>query len=155
MNLELSLDSVETAHRFVALLGEAVAESKRDIEADVKREADGNFPRRRDAVQIVLTKLVELDALLTRSRRTLNDLRSLRRLMLEEREVPAVKPKALPLDKVPTSISSNKRRAVSARVEKPTACVQIAPWYLRPDLKPGSTKAPFVRSHAAAGVGER
>jgi hypothetical protein len=145
MNLELSLDSIETAHRFVALLCDAVVDSKRDIEGDVKREADPNFPRRRDALQIILTKLETLQVLLTHSRRTLNDLRSLRRVMFEERGTvratpvqpaakaieaqPAPVPKPKPVavaDKVMESppapksrpvVAANKKRAISARVE--------------------------------------
>ncbi len=144
MNLELSLDSIETAHRFVVLLCEAVVESKREIEGDVKRE-DGSFPRRHDALQLVLNMLEKLDFLLTRSRRTLNDLRSLRRLMFEERKAArvalAIAPVAtLPAPKAQAPVAATKRRALSARLEvtpKQGGRSQIMPWYLRPDARAG------------------
>lgn len=162
MNLEVSLDSIETAHHFVALLCDAVEESKRDIENDVRREADANFPRRREALQIILTKLEKLDVLLTHSRRTLNDLRSLRRVMLEERATarkaavqsaavhqaplkapPPVKAVVVELPAAPKAeaiLAANKKRAHSAKVEskpKNGDAVEIMPWYYRPGIKAG------------------
>ncbi len=144
MNVKLSLDSIETAHRFVVLLCEAVVESKREIEGDVKRE-DGGFPRRHDAMRLVLSKLERLDFLLTRSRRMLNDLRSLRRLMFEERGAarvtPAISPVAtLPAFKAEAPVAAAKRRALSARLEatpRQDGRPQIMPWYLRPDARAG------------------
>ncbi len=140
MNIESSLDSIETARRFVVLLGEAVVESKRDIESDLKREADANFPRRRDAIQLILSKLQTLDLLMAQSRRALNDLRSLHRVMFEARATLAVAPVAAePLPKAAAEVVSSKRRAVSARIEaQPQTAdhLQIMPWYLRTDARP-------------------
>jgi len=80
-----TFESVESAHEFVRLLSEAVADAKKDIAADVQREANSKFPRRLDALRIALYNLEKLEMHMTRSRRILNDLRSLRRLLFEER----------------------------------------------------------------------
>jgi len=85
MNPELPFDSIESAHEFVGLFVRAVLESKRDIDADIQREMGSNVPRRLEALQIVAYKLEALELYLTKSRRILNDLRSLRRLLFEER----------------------------------------------------------------------
>ncbi len=80
-------DSIESAHEFVVLLAETVVEAKRDIEADVQREMNTNFPRRLEALRIALLNLEKLEFHMNKSRRILNDLRSLRRLLLGERDV--------------------------------------------------------------------
>jgi hypothetical protein len=84
-------DSIESAHTFVALLAKAVAESRQDVEADVQREAGSKAPRRLDALRITLYNLKKLELHMNQSRRILNDLRSLRRLLLDERTSAAVK----------------------------------------------------------------
>ncbi len=84
-------DSVESAHAFVALLSKAVAESRQDVEADIQRETASRAPRRLDALRITLYNLKKLEAHMSRSRRILNDLRSLRRLLLDERSSTTVK----------------------------------------------------------------
>jgi hypothetical protein len=91
-------ESLESAHEFVALFAEAVADSRREVEADVEREAAAGFPRRLEAVRLALYNLEKLQVHVTKSRRILNDLRCLRRLLLEERKSPALaaKPKAVP-----------------------------------------------------------
>ncbi len=80
-------DSIESAHHFVRLLAEAVADSKNDINSDVQRELvqAGNSSRRLKALQMAAYTLEKLELHLSRSRRLLNDLRSLRRLLFEER----------------------------------------------------------------------
>jgi len=93
MNSQLGtpFDSIESAHTFVALLAKAVAESRQDVEADVQREAGSQAPRRLDALRITLYNLKKLEVHMNQSRRILNDLRSLRRLLLDERTSAAVK----------------------------------------------------------------
>ena len=81
----LVLDSIESAYSFVAKLADAVAESKRDIEIDLQREAGSDFSRRVDALRLVLHNLKKLETHLNIGLRVLNDLRSLRRLLFEER----------------------------------------------------------------------
>lgn len=76
-------ESLESAHDFVALLAETVAEAKRELEADVQRES--SVSRRQDALRIALYSLSKLELHVNRTSRILNDLRTLRRLLFEER----------------------------------------------------------------------
>lgn len=86
---ENPFDSIESAHNFVRLLSEAVADGRRDLEADVERElklnGQSDSPRRLKALRVAAYNLEKLEVQLNRSRRILNDLRSLRRLLFEER----------------------------------------------------------------------
>jgi len=86
-------DSIESAHEFVALFAEAVREAKRDVEADIQRESNAQSPRRLDALRAALYSMEKLELHMNKSRRILNDLRSLRRLLFEER---SAKQKPLP-----------------------------------------------------------
>ncbi|MGO9519190.1 MAG: hypothetical protein ACLPND_19325 [Candidatus Korobacteraceae bacterium] len=76
-------DSIEDAHDFMTLLAQTVFETKLDLEADIQRESD--FPRRAEALKLTLYTLNKLEFHMNRSRRVLNDLRTLRRLLFEER----------------------------------------------------------------------
>ena len=82
---ETPFDSVEGAHEYLSLLAEAVLDAKNEIEADIKATEDPKFPRRLEALRLVFFKLEKLEHHVRTSRRLLNDLRSLRRLLLEER----------------------------------------------------------------------
>lgn len=86
--LQTPFDSVENAHDYVRLLGEAIAEAKSEIEADLAVAAKTKSERRVQALQIVQFKLDKLEQHLKTSSRLLNDLRSLRRLLLDERLEP-------------------------------------------------------------------
>jgi len=82
---ETPFDNIESAQQFVELLIEAIEESRRDVNADIAR-ADGNrLERQKQALQLVSNNLVKLSQHMTTSLRILNDLRTLRRLLLEER----------------------------------------------------------------------
>jgi Zn-dependent oligopeptidase len=83
--LQTPFDSIENAHDYVRLLGEAIAEAKSEIEAGLAEAAKTKSERRVQALQIVQFKLNKLEQHLKTSSRLLNDLRSLRRLLLEER----------------------------------------------------------------------
>lgn len=82
---EQQFESLESAHNFVALLGETIAEAKRELEGDVERESSSS--RRLDALRIALYDLEKLEVHVARMSRILNDLRTLRRLLFEERAV--------------------------------------------------------------------
>jgi hypothetical protein len=82
-------ESVESAHEFVTLLAETVREAKKDVEADVEREAGSESPRRLDALRTTLYSMEKLEHHMNKSRRILNDLRSLRRLLFDERSAVA------------------------------------------------------------------
>lgn len=74
-------DSVENAHQYINLLVETILEARRDVELDIRGAGD----RRLEALRIVQFKLEKLERNLRTSSRLLNDLRTLRRLLLEER----------------------------------------------------------------------
>jgi hypothetical protein len=80
-------ESLESAHGFVALLAETVAEAKRELTNDVEREAIPS--RRRDTLHLALYNLQKLELHVNRTSRILNDLRTLRRLLFEERGLQA------------------------------------------------------------------
>jgi hypothetical protein len=108
-------ESIESAHEFVALLADAVAEAKRDITADVQREANSQFPRRLEALHITLYSLEKLEIHMNTSRRILNDLRTIRRLLLQERSLDAAtvapKPEKPDTPAMPMAPSPSAERA--------------------------------------------
>ena len=86
-------ETIESAHSFVKFLGATLAETKKEISAEFEREV-GDPNRRRDALLVAMYNLERLEHHLTRSMRLLNDLRSIRRMLLAERTgtAPAVLP---------------------------------------------------------------
>jgi hypothetical protein len=82
----LPFDTVEGAHEYVRLLAEAIAEAGESVKDDIAAARAQGASRRLDALQLVAFKLEKLQAHVTSSRRLLNDLRTLRRLLLDERE---------------------------------------------------------------------
>jgi hypothetical protein len=88
-NCETPFDSLEGSHEYVALLTEVIEEARRDVEAEIAlAEAEG-ADRRKEALQLVAYNLAKLNLHMTTSRRILNDLRTLRRLLLDERRASA------------------------------------------------------------------
>lgn len=79
---ETPFDNIESAQQFVQLLGEAIEEARREVEADNALEQP---ERRRQALQLVSYKLARLSDHISASHRLLNDLRTLRRLLMGER----------------------------------------------------------------------
>lgn len=73
----------------MALLAQTIAEVQRDIEAEIALAAAENANRRKDALHLVSFNLGKLERHVTDSRRILYDLRTLRRLLLGEREAVA------------------------------------------------------------------
>jgi formiminotetrahydrofolate cyclodeaminase len=82
-------DSVENAHEYVRLLAEAIADAKGEISSDLGAAEQARSERRVQALRIVQVKLDQLERHLQVSSRLLNDLRTLRRLLLDERSEPA------------------------------------------------------------------
>jgi hypothetical protein len=80
-------DNLESARQYVSLLCEALEDAQRDVEWDVTLAQDERATRRVEALQLVSYKLDRLKYHLDNSRRLLNDLRTLRRLLLGERSV--------------------------------------------------------------------
>ena len=83
---ETPFDNIESAQQFVELLIEAIAESRRDVDADFTQGGNSRSERQKEALQLVSDTLAKLSDHMTASRRILNDLRRLRRILLEERE---------------------------------------------------------------------
>ena len=92
---ETPFDSIEGAHEYVGLLGEALAEARGAIEEDIALARGEGATRRLEALQLVTYKLDRLKHHLGASRALLNDLRTLRRLLLGERHRPL---KAVPVE---------------------------------------------------------
>ena len=112
-------DSIESAHEFVALFAEAVREAKQEVETDIQRESDSESPRRLDALRTALYSMEKLELHMNKSRRILNDLRSLRRLLFEER---TAKPNPVPN----AQGTSHEARDTSAR-RKTRDSYQVTP----------------------------
>jgi hypothetical protein len=82
---ETPFDSIEGSYEYVALLADALAEARADVEAEVAAADRDHADRRKQALLLVSYNLAKLHLHITSSRRILNDLRSLRRLLLAER----------------------------------------------------------------------
>lgn len=78
-------DSIEGSHEYVALLAEAIADALKEVEQDIAAAGREGAERRKEALQLVAYNLGKLKTHITSSRRILNDLRTLRRLLLAER----------------------------------------------------------------------
>jgi hypothetical protein len=82
--VQTPFDSVENAQTYVQLLIETLVEAKKEIAADAASAASVRSDRRLQALRLVEYKLHRLEHHLTTSNRMLNDLRRLRRLLLDE-----------------------------------------------------------------------
>ena len=164
MNHEVAFDSIESTHEFLSLVAQVVLEAKRDIGAHLQREMSSSFSRRLEALQIIVYLLESLEIDIKKSRRILNDLRSLRRLLLGER---ANGTTAVRLVSTGTAGASRSPSRPSPRVSRPvvdesavardmSTCVIVKrralssapaaggrnprtgdaiPWYVRQDVK--------------------
>ncbi len=83
--LETPFDSIEGSHEYVAMLAEALDEARRDVEAEIAAAERDGAERRKQALLLVSYNLAKLNLHISSSRRILNDLRTLRRLLLSER----------------------------------------------------------------------
>jgi hypothetical protein len=84
---ETPFDSIESAQQFIELLIEAIEESRRDVDADIALADGTRSGRSKKALRLVSAKLAELSQYMTTSRRILNHLRTLRRLLLQEQRL--------------------------------------------------------------------
>ena len=117
--MQTQFDTIESAQEFLALLREAVEEAKGNADADIATEVAS--ARRVDALRLVTFKLEKLDQHVRASCRLLNDLRTLRRLLLEERSEPAVErrevqtvpAKVQPVVEIPKSSTPARVRAIA------------------------------------------
>jgi hypothetical protein len=82
---ETPFDNIESALEYVNYLLDAIQEAHKQIETEIERSSDLKLARRKQALQLVSYKLDKLESHIATSRRILKDLRTLRRLLLEER----------------------------------------------------------------------
>lgn len=82
---ETPFENIENAQEYIELLMEAIEEAEREVAADIASVAP-HQDRRTQALQLVAFKLGKLHSHMNGSRRILTDLRTLRRLLLGERE---------------------------------------------------------------------
>ena len=84
---ETPFDNIESAEQFVGLLIEAIEESRHDVDADIARSEGNRSGRSKKALQLVSANLAKLNQYMTTSRRILNRLKTLHRLLLQERRL--------------------------------------------------------------------
>jgi hypothetical protein len=89
---ETTFASIESAYEYLALLLDSVDEARGDLDAEVALAVAAGAERRLEAIQLATYKLSQLKVHLTTSRRLLNDLRAIRRLVFGEREAEAAAP---------------------------------------------------------------
>ena len=82
---ETPFDNIEAAQEYMTLLAQAVEESIAAIKEESAAAASEKASRREEALRLVAFKLTKLYGHVEESRRILNDLRTLRRLLLAER----------------------------------------------------------------------
>ena len=82
---ENPFDNIESPYEYVALLAETIEENRLDVEAQIALATAENAKRLEEALQLVSYNLTKLSMHINASRRILNDLRTLRRLLLDER----------------------------------------------------------------------
>ena len=81
-------ESIESAHEYMTLLANTTVEAMVELSHDRDQAARGGQARTAQAIDLAIFKLTVLNRLIFKSRRTLNDLRTLRRLILNERLTP-------------------------------------------------------------------
>lgn len=90
MNVARPFESIESAHEFIALLEGSIGDAIRDVTLHAQTAAEGKDHRRAQALTLALYKMGQLSSHVQKSRRLLNDLRTIRRLLFNERETDGV-----------------------------------------------------------------
>ena len=88
--IESPFDSIEGAHEYLGLLAEAIDEARQNAVTDIEAAVEGKSRRHLDALRLLSYNLEKLEQHIKISRRLLNDLRTMRRLLLDERARPAI-----------------------------------------------------------------
>lgn len=83
---ETPFDSIEGSYQYVDMLAEAIDEARRDVEEEVVIAEKELADRRKQGLLLVSYNLAKLQGHITSSRRILNDLRTLRRVLMSERQ---------------------------------------------------------------------
>ena len=83
--IEQPFDTIESAHEFMNVLALTALDVIKDLSRDRERALQDGDQRRAQAIDLAVFKLKTLGCYVHKSRRTLNDLRIIRRLILNER----------------------------------------------------------------------
>jgi hypothetical protein len=83
--IEQPFESIESAHGYMNILATTILEVMGELQRDRDRALRDGDQRRAQAIDLAIFKLKTLNCYVFKSRRTLNDLRILRRLILNER----------------------------------------------------------------------
>lgn len=78
-------ESIESAYEFMNVLAETILSNMNDLHHQRKLAVQGGEERLARALELALFKSKSLSCYVFKSRRTLNDLRTIRRLILNER----------------------------------------------------------------------
>ena len=81
-----AFESIESAHEFIVVLEGAIIEAVRDVQDHLDKAATEGDERRTRALSLAMFKLNQLFLQMHKSRRNLNDLRTIRRLLFSERD---------------------------------------------------------------------
>ena len=91
--------TIESAHEYLSLLSEQIAEVTNDVMGEIATATDRKQERRAEAWQTVLYTLTKLSFNTASSRRLVNDLRTLRNLLNRTTD-----PESEPMSEVPGSL---------------------------------------------------
>jgi hypothetical protein len=76
-------ENIEGALEYIGCLLEACREAQENVEMEIERVGKPELERKKQALQLIKYKLATLDFHIGTSKRLLNDLRKLRRLILK------------------------------------------------------------------------
>ena len=83
--IDLPFGSIESAHAFMDVLAETILDVMKELSYEQQVALRDGAARRAKAIELAQFKLKMLNCYVHKSRRTLNDLRMIRRLILNER----------------------------------------------------------------------
>lgn len=89
-DIDQPFDSIEGAQEYMSLLAATIQENILEMQRDRARAIAEGQERRVQALDLALYKIKQLNTHVHKSGRILNDLRSVRRLLLSERAIGAV-----------------------------------------------------------------
>jgi hypothetical protein len=86
--IDQPFDSIESAYDFMNVLAQIILDNMKDLHRDHESAMQEGQERRARAIELAIFKCKSLNCHVHKSRRTLNDLRTIRRLILNERMTP-------------------------------------------------------------------
>ena len=76
-----AFESIESAQEYLGLLAQVITEAQQAVQVDLQGSAESARPRRVEALRLIAYNLDKLGTHIKTSRRILNDLRMLRRIL--------------------------------------------------------------------------